>query len=635
VSARFESVAALRAALRRALVKLEKLDEDAPYSAAAEPLSKLGFAAGWGDTAGRAAEMMSLLVDILEAPSPSSLEAFLARIPMISKILILSPHGYFGQDNVLGLPDTGGQVVYILDQVRALEGEMRDRLARQGVSVEPSIVIVSRLIPECGNTTCHERLEKVSGTAGARILRVPFLRPNGEIVPQWISRFAVWPYLPQFARDVEREALAELGGRPDLIIGNYSDGNLVASLLSQKLGVTQCNIAHALEINKYPLSTLRWKDYEETYHFSCQYTADLIAMNTADFIVTSTYQEIAGSDAGVGQYEAYADFTLPGLYRVLNGIDLFDPKFNVVSPGADPDVYFPYTEKERGLSALVPTIDAMVFGAEPLPYARGALEDRDKPIVFTMARLDRIKNLTGLVEWFALSDRLRKAANLLVIGGSVDPAQSSDHEEVEQIRLMHELMDHFSLDRQVRWIGKRLDRFLSGEVYRWVAGRRGVFVQPALFEGFGLTVIEAMASGLPTFATRYGGPAEIIENGRSGFHIDPHDGAGSADRIAEFLERCREEPREWERVSRAAVRRVEERYTWKSYAERIMTFARIYGFWKFVSNLEREETSRYLHMLYQLQLRPLAEACGKATGESGRGRESEATAGLGGQALDV
>ena len=59
-------------------------------------------------------------------------------------------------------------------------------------------------------------------------------------------------------------------------------------------------------------------------------------MNTADFIITSTFQEIAGSSDTVGQYESYGAFTLPGLYRVVNGIDVFDPKFNVVSPGADP-----------------------------------------------------------------------------------------------------------------------------------------------------------------------------------------------------------------------------------------------------------------------------------------------------------
>ena len=52
-------------------------------------------------------------------------------------------------------------------------------------------------------------------------------------------------------------------------------------------------------------------------------------------------------------------------------------------------------------------------------------------------------------------------------------------------------------------------------------------LQPALYEAFGLTVVEAMTCGLPTFATCHGGPAEIIVNGVSGFHIDPYNGAES------------------------------------------------------------------------------------------------------------
>lgn len=124
---------------------------------------------------------------------------------------------------------------------------MHDRLQLQGVQVEPKILIVTRLIPDAGDTTCNQRLEKVSGCTNTWILRVPFRKHNGEIIPHWISRFEIWPHLEIFAGDVEREALAELGGHPDLIIGNYSDGNLVATLLSRRLGVTQCNIAHALE----------------------------------------------------------------------------------------------------------------------------------------------------------------------------------------------------------------------------------------------------------------------------------------------------------------------------------------------------------------------------------------------------
>lgn len=83
-------------------------------------------------------------------------------------------------------------------------------------------------------------------------------------------------------------------GKPELIIGNYTDGNLVASLVASKLGVTQGTIAHALEKTKYEDSDVKWKDLDSKYHFSCQFTADMIAMNAADFIITSTYQEIAG-----------------------------------------------------------------------------------------------------------------------------------------------------------------------------------------------------------------------------------------------------------------------------------------------------------------------------------------------------
>lgn len=606
-SSNSRNISTIRSQLRQALKMLETVKDTTPWSELVQEMGKLGFAPGWGHNAGRVAETMNMLMDILEAPSPSALEAFLARVPMISRLLILSPHGYFGQDNVLGLPDTGGQVVYILDQVRALEKEMRDRLQLQGVHVDPKILIVTRLIPDAGDTTCNQRLEKVSGCINTWILRVPFRKRNGEIIPHWISRFEIWPHLEVFSRDVEREALAELGGRPDLIIGNYSDGNLVATLLSRRLGVTQCNIAHALEKTKYLHSDIYWQENEDKYHFSCQYTADLLAMNAADFIVASTYQEIAGTRQAEGQYESYRAFSMPGLYRVVNGIDLFDPKFNIVSPGANADVYFSYTDQERRLHGLIPEIESMLFDSAVNFPVRGHLQNPDKPLIFTMARLDRIKNITGLVESYGTSQRLRSLANLVIVGGKIDPQHSSDYEEQEQIHRMHHLMNEYKLDQQVRWLGVRLDKNLAGEFYRYIADKRGVFVQPALFEAFGLTIIEAMSSGLPTFATRYGGPLEIIQHNHSGFHIDPTEGTVAAELIADFLEKSRENPQEWERLSQGALDRVASRYTWKLYAERMMTLSRIYGFWKFVSGLEKEEADRYLNMFYHLQFRPLAD----------------------------
>lgn len=291
---RIQTISKLQSALAKAEDYLSKLAHDTLYSEFEYVLQGMGFERGWGDTAERVLEMMHLLLDILQAPDPSTLETFLGRVPMVFNVAILSPHGYFGQANVLGLPDTGGQVVYILDQVRALENEMLLRIKKQGLDFTPRILIVTRLIPDAKGTTCNQRLERVSGTDHTHILRVPFRSESGTL-RKWISRFDVWPYLETYAEDVASEIAAELQGYPDFIIGNYSDGNLVASLLAYKMGVTQCTIAHALEKTKYPDSDLYWKKFEDKYHFSCQFTADLIAMNNADFIITSTYQEIAGT----------------------------------------------------------------------------------------------------------------------------------------------------------------------------------------------------------------------------------------------------------------------------------------------------------------------------------------------------
>ncbi|PIE21880.1 MAG: sucrose synthase [Planctomycetota bacterium] len=603
-----KDVSQLRRHLRKAMEILVRLNPGTECSEFQAQLRALGFERGWGRTAERARETMQMLLEILEAPSPDILEEFLGRIPMIFSVAILSPHGWFGQSGVLGRPDTGGQVVYILDQVRALELDMRERLLEQGVDIEPQIVVLTRLIPEAEGTNCDERIEEISGTRNARILRVPFRSETGEVLPQWLSRFEIWPYLERYAIDAERELLAELGGRPDLVVGNYSDGNIVASLMARRMGVTQCNIAHALEKSKYLYSDLYWRENDEQYHFSSQFTADLISMATADFIITSTYQEIAGTEESLGQYESYASFTMPGLYRVAQGIDVFDPKFNIVSPGADPDVYFSYRDQAKRLEHLHPEIEELVFGNGAGSDYRGTFESRDKPILFTMARMDRIKNITGLVDWFARSPELRERANLLVFSGHVDGNKSKDVEERAEIERMHRLFDEHQLEGCVRWVEGQVNRERNGEVYRYVADHRGAFVQPALFEAFGLTVIEAMSSGLPTFATCFGGPLEIIVDGVSGFHIDPSHGEKSAETLAQFFERCEKEPGYWEGISAASLARVEERYTWKGYARRMMTLSRIYGFWRFITDLERTEARRYLEMFYSLQLRPLAQS---------------------------
>ena len=189
---------------------------------------------------------------------------------------------------------------------------------------------------------------------------------------------------------------------------------------------------------------------------------------------------------------------------------------------------------------------------------RGFLEYKEKPIIFSMARLDTVKNITGLTEWYGKNQRLRDLVNLVVVAGFFDPSKSKDREEMDEIRKMHMLIEKYQLKGQFRWIAAQTDKYRNGELYRCIADTRGAFVQPALYEAFGLTVIEAMNCGLPTFATNQGGPAEIIVDGVSGFHIDPHNGEEASNKIADFFQKCKEDDEYWNKISAASLQRIYE-----------------------------------------------------------------------------
>jgi len=587
-------------ALQKAINYLEGISGKASYKTIREYLKTLGFFDGFGNTGGRILASMRLLADLLEEPKAEFLESFIARIPMISKVAIISPHGWFGQENVLGRPDTGGQVVYILDQVRALESYLTTSLKAAGVKIAPKIIVLTRLIPENDGTRSNERLEKIHGTQNSYILRIPFKDDNMQIVPQWISRFHIWPYLEQFALDGKKELLAEFGGKPDLIVGNYSDGNLVASLLSTWLHVIQCNIAHALEKSKYLFSDLYWKDMEKDYNFSLQFTADLISMNKADIVIASTFQEIAGTDTLLGQYESYFLFSMPNLFKVVNGINLFHPKFNVVSPGVNENIYFPFYRKEQRIINRINELTHLLFKKEG-DDIYGHFEDSSKPPIFTMARLDKIKNITGLVESFGQNEALQRKANLLIIAGTIYYDKTSDDEEKNELQRMYELINQYNLHGKVRWLGIRASKADSGEIYRVIADKRGVFVQPALFEAFGLTVLEAMATGLPTFATQFGGPLEIIQNEKNGFWINPTQSDLLSAPVLKFFDALEQQPDYWDKVSKQAIARVKESYTWKLYSEKMIKFAKLYGFWNYSGQAEEiKEIHHYCNLIFHL-----------------------------------
>lgn len=607
VNGRIDTPEKLSSSIDNALRMLRKMPEDTSYKKIRHQLQDIGFERGLGNTATSIIESLEMLDGLIQSPDHIALRNFLSKIPMIFNIVVVTPHGYFGQEGVLGKPDTGGQVVYILDQVKALEKEMKKSLEDSGLDADPKIIILTRLIPNADGTKCNQRLEKVHETKNSWILRIPFRTFNKNVTDNWISRFEIWPYLATFAEDAHKELLAEFGERPDFIIGNYSDGNMVGYMLAKKFGVTQCNIAHALEKSKYLYSDLYWKNLEDQYHFSIQFTADLLAMNAANFIITSSYQEIAGTEESIGQYESYKNITLPDLFHVTGGINLFHPKFNIVPPGVNTKIYFPYSKKKNRLKETRKDLHQLIFENIEDPDVLGTLENPDLVPIFSLARLDKIKNLTSLVRWFGESPELQKAANLIIVAGSVDANKSTDNEEREQIGIMHHYINEFNLHNKIRWIGKLFRKDQSGEVYRIIADHKGIFVQPALFEGFGLTVLEAMRSGLPVFATMYGGPLEIIQEGRSGFHIDPINNIETTEKILNFIKAFKKNSQVWERISAKAIERVDSAYNWELYANNLLSLAKIYGFWKFTTNIEMEELNAYLEVLYHLLYRPRAD----------------------------
>ncbi len=610
INGRIQSQQQLSDQVKKALTFVGDRPIDEPYERFQFILQMMGFEPGWGNTAGRVLETLGMLDDLIDSPDPQMLEAFISRIPMVFKIVLVSAHGWFGQEGVLGRPDTGGQVVYVLDQAKNLEKQLQEDTTLAGLDamkVQPKVIILSRLIPNSDGTLCNQRLEKVHGTENAWILRVPLREFNPKMTQNWISRFEFWPYLETFAIDAEKELLAELQGKPDLIVGNYTDGNLVAFLLARRMKVTQCNIAHALEKSKYLFSNLYWQDLDEKYHFSLQFTADLIAMNAAHFIISSTYQEIVGTHDSVGQYESYKCFTMPDLYHVVSGVELFSPKFNVVPPGVNETSYFPYSRVEDRVQSDRQRVDEMLFTLDDPLQVYGKLDDPSKRPIFSMARLDRIKNLTGLAECFGKSEALREHCNLILIAGKLRVEESDDNEERDEIVKLYNVIEQYNLHGKIRWLGVRLSKTDSGEVYRVIADHQGIFVQPALFEAFGLTVLESMISGLPTFATQFGGPLEIIQDKVNGFYINPTHLEETAEKILDFVTKCEQNPNYWYEISTRGIDRVYTTYTWKIHTTRLLSLARIYGFWNFTSKENREDLLRYLEALFYLIYKPKAQ----------------------------
>ncbi len=154
---------------------------------------------------------------------------------------------------------------------------------------------------------------------------------------------------------------------------------------------------------------------------------------------------------------------------------------------------------------------------------------------------------------------------MLIVAGNRDDIDDLDEGAQE---VFHELLvaiDRYDLYGKVA-LPKHHQRGEVPLIYRIAAASGGVFVNPALTEPFGLTLIEAAASSLPIVATEDGGPRDIIGNCQNGFLIDPLEPTTISSALCQLLT----DRNLWLKFSQRGLRGVEEHYSWQAHARRYL-----------------------------------------------------------------
>lgn len=117
-------------------------------------------------------------------------------------------------------------------------------------------------------------------------------------------------------------------------------------------------------------------------------------------------------------------------------------------------------------------------------------------------------------------------------------------------------------------LGPRDARFI-GECHNVPAllARSAMLVLTSDYEGFPNVILEAMAARLPVITTPAGDAAVLVQQGRTGFVVEPDDTKG----MAELMVRLARTPSMRMELGEAGRRRVEQEYDYESLAGRLLT----------------------------------------------------------------
>ncbi|KAH9623832.1 hypothetical protein KSS87_004144 [Heliosperma pusillum] len=437
------------------------------------------------------------------------------------------------------------EVKYVVELARALgsmPGVYRvDLLTRQvsGPGVDWSYAQPCEML-----TSVEESPEELGESSGAYIIRIPF-GPKDK----YVAKELLWPYIPEFvdgALGHIRQMSKVLGdligaGRPlwpTSIHGHYADAGDSAALLSGALNVPMVFTGHSLGRDKLEQllkqGRLSRDEINTTYKIMRRIEAEELCLDASEIVITSTRQEIEE------QWQLYDGFDLilerklrARMRRGVNCHGRFMPRMARIPPGMEFHHIAPHDAD----------MDADLDGhkddkANPDPFIWSEImrffSNRRKPMILALARPDPKKNLTTLVKAFGECRPLRELANLTLIMGNRDDIDEMSGTNASVLISILKLIDKYDLYGQVAY-PKHHKQSEVPEIYRLAAKTKGVFINPAFIEPFGLTLIEAAAYGLPIVATKNGGPVDIIGVLDNGLLIDPHDQQSIADALLKLV----------------------------------------------------------------------------------------------------
>jgi len=210
----------------------------------------------------------------------------------------------------------------------------------------------------------------------------------------------------------------------------------------------------------------------------------------------------------------------------------------------------------------LPPIEVIPFGIDverfvPAEPPGDAPKERAPITIGTVKSLDPRYGIDVLLRAFAEArEVLRRQApeqartlRLLVVGDGPSRAELMD------------LARRLAIDDATDFVG----RVPHAEVVRWLH-RLDIYVAPSRQESFGVAVLEASACGLPVVVTRVGGLPEVVQDGVTGFVVEPEDVLATAKALVKLVldERLRAE------MGQAGRQWVYQRYSWSPCVARMV-----------------------------------------------------------------